>query len=301
MAVSSELGEQKEVRLSHGTIRYRERGQGEPVVFAHGLLVNGDLWRKVVPALADGYRCITPDLPLGSHAVPFEPGADLTPAGLADLIADFTEAVGAGGGTLVANDTAGALSQVLVTRRPDAVGRLVLTPCDAFENFLPWMFKPLRIMGGYIPGSAAVLGNIMRVRALQRSAAAFGWLTKRGFPPEIADSFLEPARSNRGARRDVAKVLRGIHKRYTLDAAAELPGWGKPALVVWATEDRVFPLEHGRRLAQLLSAEIVEVDDSYSFVPEDQPERLAEVLRRFLATRASAGAGAGTAARTAGS
>ena len=281
MAISPELGEQKEVRLPQGTIRYRERGQGEPLVFAHGLLVNGDLWRKVVPALADGYRCITPDLPLGSHEIPAEPGADLTPAGLAELIADFTEAVGAGGGTLVANDTAGALSQVLVTRRPEAVGRLVLTPCDAFDNFLPWMFKPLRILGGYVPGSALALGNIMRVRALQRSPAAFGWLTKRGFPPEIADSFIAPPRSNSGARRDVAKVLRGIHKRYTLDAAAKLPDWGKPALVVWATEDKVFPLEHGRRLAKLLSAEIVEVADSYSFMPEDQPERLAQAVREF--------------------
>ena len=283
MAISNELGEQKEVRLPQGTIRYRERGQGEPLVFAHGLLVNGDLWRKVVPALADGYRCITPDLPLGSHEIPVAPHADLTPTGLADLLADFIEAAGAGGGTLVANDTAGALGQILVTRRPDAAGRLVLTPCDAFENFLPWMFKPLRILGGYVPGAAMGLAQILRARPLQRSPAAFGWLTKHGFPPEIAESFLTPARTNSGARRDVAKALRGIHKRYTLDAAPRLPEWGKPALVVWATEDKVFPLQHGRRLAQLLQAELVEVGDSYSFVPEDQPARLAEAIRGFLA------------------
>lgn len=282
MAVSEALGEQKELRLPQGTIRYRERGEGEPLVLAHGLLVNGDLWRRVVPALADRHRCITPDLPLGSHEVPVERSADLTPTGLADLIADFMEGVGAGGATLVANDTAGALSQILVTRRPEAAGRLVLTSCDAFENFLPWMFKPLRIVGGYIPGSSIALGNIMRFRPLQRSPAAFGWLTKRGFPKEIADSFIVPPRSNRGVRRDVGKVLRGINKSYTLDAAGKLPGWGKPALVVWASEDRVFPLEHGRRLAQLLSAELVEVGDSYSFVPEDQPERLVETLRGFL-------------------
>lgn len=281
MAVSAELGVERELELPQGPVRYRERGEGPALVFAHGLLVNGDLWRKVVPLLAGDYRCITPDLPLGSHQLAVARDADLTPPGLADLLGDFVEAAGAKGGTLVANDTAGALSQILVTRRPDAVAGLVITSCDAFENFLPWMFKPLRIIGGYVPGSAALLGQAMRLRPLQRSPAAFGWLTKSGFPGEIADSFIAPPRSNPGVRRDVAKVLRGIDKRHTLAAADDLPGWGGRSLVVWAREDRVFPLEHGRRLAGLLSADLVEVEDSYSFIPEDQPARLAEAIREF--------------------
>jgi pimeloyl-ACP methyl ester carboxylesterase len=283
MAISSELGAVKELELPQGPVRYRERGEGEPLVFAHGLLVNGDLWRKVVPLLADGYRCITPDLPLGSHELPAKRDADLTPPGLADLLGDFVEAAGATHGTLVANDTAGALSQILVTRRPDAVARLVLTSCDSFENFLPPMFKPLRVLGGYVPGSAAVLGQAMRLRLLQRSPAGFGLLTKNGFPPEIATSFVAPSRSSSAVRHDLAKVLRGIHKRHTLEAAEKLPRWSGRALVVWARDDRVFPLEHGRRLAELLSADLVEVEDSYSFVPEDRPDRLAQVTREFVA------------------
>jgi pimeloyl-ACP methyl ester carboxylesterase len=283
MAISAELGAERELELPQGRVRFRERGDGPPLVFAHGLLVNGDLWRKVVPLVADSHRCITPDLPLGSHRLPVAPDADLTPPGLADLLADFIEAAGARDGTLVANDTAGALSQILVTRRPDAVGRLVLTSCDAFENFLPLMFKPLRILGGYVPGSPAVLGQAMRLRVLQRSPAGFGLLTKGGFPPEIAESFVAPSRSDSGVRRDLSKVLRGIHKRHTLEAADRLPGWGGRAVVVWARDDRVFPLDHGRRLAGLLSAELVEVEDSYSFVPEDRPDAVA------AATRALAG------------
>ena len=55
------------MQLPQGTIRYRERGTGEPIVFVHGALVNADLWRKVVPELAKDFRCIAPDLPLGSH------------------------------------------------------------------------------------------------------------------------------------------------------------------------------------------------------------------------------------------
>ena len=68
MAQSPALGSVREIELPQGTLRYRETGEGPPVLFVHGLLVNGDLWRKVVPGLADRYRCITPDLPLGSQS-----------------------------------------------------------------------------------------------------------------------------------------------------------------------------------------------------------------------------------------
>src|SRR5919199_4002819 len=88
------LGDRREVELPHGTIRYRERGSGEPVVFVHGILVNGDLWREVVPRLADRYRCIVPDLPLGAHEVPMDEDADLSPPALARLIVDFAGALG---------------------------------------------------------------------------------------------------------------------------------------------------------------------------------------------------------------
>ena len=77
MALSDSLGTAKTVRLGRATIDYRERGEGSPIVFVHGLLVNADLWRHVVPPLADaGHRCIAPDWPLGSHSTPV-PDADV--------------------------------------------------------------------------------------------------------------------------------------------------------------------------------------------------------------------------------
>lgn len=283
MSVSESLGTQKEVRLAQGAIRYRERGAGPPVVFAHGLLVNGDLWRKVVPALAAGHRCITPDLPLGSHEVPMEPGADLSTPGIAGILGDFIEAVGAAGGTLVANDTGGALSQVLVTTRPEVVGRLALTSCDAFDVYPPAHFKAFRLVVGYVPGLPVVLSQLARLRPLQRSPAAFGWVAKRPIDAEIVESYTRPARASGGIRRDVVKVLRGIHARHTQEAAARLSGFGKPAIVIWASGDKLFPVDLGRRLATVLGADFVEVPDSYTFIAEDQPERLAEALRGFLA------------------
>ena len=66
-----------------------------------------------------------------------------------------------------------------------------------------------------------------------------------------------------------------------------LPGFNHPALVVWAAGDRVMPPEHGRRLAELLpQGRLVEVGDSYTLIPLDQPARLAQIIQDF--TRASA-------------
>ena len=88
-------------------------------MFIHGALVNADLWRKVVPLLATDFRCIAPDLPLGSHELPMPAGADLCPPGVAELIADFLDALDLENVTLVGNDTGGALCQMLVTQHPD--------------------------------------------------------------------------------------------------------------------------------------------------------------------------------------
>jgi pimeloyl-ACP methyl ester carboxylesterase len=127
------LGVARELELPQGRLRCFEAGSGPPVVFAHGLLVNANLWRKVVARLSPEYRCVALELPLGSHTLPMPGAADLTPYGLADLIADALEALEQV--TLVGNDTGGALCQMVVTRRPDRIGRLVLTSCDYRDNF----------------------------------------------------------------------------------------------------------------------------------------------------------------------
>src|SRR4051794_29381962 len=93
MSSRVDLGTEHEVRIGESTVRYRESGQGRPVVFVHGFLVNGDLWSKVVPELNGDFRCIVPDWPLGSHTEPMDENADLTARGVARLIAGFLEAL----------------------------------------------------------------------------------------------------------------------------------------------------------------------------------------------------------------
>jgi pimeloyl-ACP methyl ester carboxylesterase len=270
-------------RTSAGIVGYREYGAGTPILFVHGLLVNGSLWRKVAPLVAAHYRCIVPDWPLGSHNVPLNQGADLSPTGLARLISEFISALNLEGVTVVANDTGGALCQILITQYPERIRGLVLTDCDAFDNFLPPAFRPLQ-RAAQLPGVLFLIAQLMRFRAVRQLPNAFGWLAKRPIEPGVVREWMRPLQGNRAIRHEVKKVLAGISSRYTLEAARKLKGFPQPVLIAWAREDRFFPYEHAERLKALFpNARLEPVDDSFSFVPEDQPERLAELILGFVA------------------
>ena len=276
-----------EIELSAGHIRYRDTGSGPTIVFIHGVLVNGTLWRKVVPELEDRFRCIVPDLPLGSHTIPMKPSADLSPPGVARLIGEFIEELDLRDVTLVANDTGGALTQILMAEKPERVARVVLTPCDAFDNFLPPMFRPLQWLAR-VPGAVYPIAQSLRLPAARRLPLAFGWLTKRRIPNDVTAEWLRPGQTDKGIRRDIASLLKQIKPRYTNEAAERLGAFDRPVLLAWAPEDRFFPFEHARRLADILpDARIEEIDDSYTFVSEDQPQRVAQLVGDFAAAGAA--------------
>ena len=272
-----------EARLSQGLIRYRDTGAGRPLVFVHGLLANSRLWRKVIALLEPRFRCVAPDLPLGSHRLPMNSDADLTPPGLARLIADFIAALGLDNATVVANDTGGALCQLLITTHPEHVSRLVLTPCDAYDNFPPPAFRGL-VAAAKVPGAIAMLMQALRVPTLRNLPLAYGWLAKYPVDAAIMRDYVEPARIDRKIRRDLRKVLGSMSSRYTLKAAEEFGGFHGRVLIAWAPEDRFFPIEHAHKLAAAFrDARLETIPDSYTFVAEDQPAALARLIEEFMA------------------
>ncbi len=273
----------KTVDLPQGTIAYTETGSGRPIVFIHGFLVDGTLWREVTPLLEVDFRCIVPDLPLGSHRTAMNPDADLSPPGVAAIIAGFLDALDLEDVVLVGNDTGGAMCQLVATRHPERLGALVLTPCDSYKDFLPLAFRYLQVVAR-VPGALPALLLTMRPRAMRRAPIAYGWLTKRRIGDELLDRWVEPAMGDAGVRRDVRKLLRGISSSYTLEAAEKLASFDRPALIAWATEDRFFKLENGRRLAAAIpNARLELVDDSRTFVSLDQPQELSRLIADFAA------------------
>jgi pimeloyl-ACP methyl ester carboxylesterase len=278
-----------EIELPQGTIRYRDTGTGEEaVVLLHGLLVGGQLWSAVVRQLEGEFRVIVPDLPLGVHTLALKPEADCSPAGIAQLIADFLEALDLREVTLVGNDTGGGLCQLVAVHHPDRVARIVLTPCDAFEVFPPALFKPL-VWAARLPGGLTAYLQPLRLRSLQRLPIAFGWLTKRGLDGAVVDTWLHAYFGNAGVRRDVTAFVRAAKPQVMKELGARLASFEKPVLVAWASDDRHFNWGLAERLVRAFpNARLERIEDSYTFVAVDQPERTAQVIREFVRETAEA-------------
>lgn len=279
MSISTELGSVREAGLRQGRIQYRERGSGEPIVFVHGMGVNGDLWRKIVPTLATAYRCITPDWPFGSHELPMKRSADLSPPGIARLIAGFLEALELEDVTLMGNNTGGGFSQIVAANHPERLARLILTDCDAFENFPPRWTKLMTKLG-WFPGAMRLLSFVLWPHRMKLLAAKP--VTQTGFPPKVGRSYVSQTRSF-GVYRDAARVARQLKPIHTLVAAARLRNFDKPTLILWSPEDRFFPYAHGWRLAQMIpGSRLVEVYGSKAFLSEDQPEQTRRAITAFM-------------------
>jgi pimeloyl-ACP methyl ester carboxylesterase len=279
------------IDLAQGRINYRVAGPANggkpPVVFLHGLLVNGELWTGVADALAaQGVRSYAPDLPLGAHSIALNAGADLSPRGVARLVLGFIEALGLEDVTLVGNDTGGALAQFVIDTDAARIGRLVLTNCDAFDQFPPPPFDSL-VKAGAAPGRLHVLIAMMQPTWLRHSRLGFGPLTAGPLDAALTRRWIAPLLADAGVRRDTARFMRAIAPADLLDVSTRLGRFAKPVLLVWGAADRFFKLDFGRRLAAAFpDVRLVEIEDGRTFVPLDEPERLArEILAAFYARR----------------
>jgi len=246
-------------------------------------MMDASLWDGVIAGLPAGYRCVAPTLPLAAHRHAMNADADLSLPGLARLLAEFLDRLDLHDVTLVGNDTGGAIAQLLMSEGADRVGRVVLVSCDAFDNWPPGLTgKVLALTGKLPPLVFGLFMQQMRLRPLRRLPVAFGWLTKRG--DAVTARWMRPVLRQAEIRRDAVRVLRAVFadRDVLVRAAERLPGFGRPALVVWASEDRVMPPAHGRRLAELIpDARLVQVGDSYTLIPLDQPGILARVIGEF--------------------
>jgi pimeloyl-ACP methyl ester carboxylesterase len=289
------LGEARSVEVGAGTLDYFDRGAGPVLLFSHGWLANANLWRKVVDLLHDRFRCLTLDLPLGSHRAPTRPDADLGPDGVAGMIADVLQRLDLSDATLVGNDSGGAYSQMALARHGDRIGdrvaRLVLTSCETpYDEWPPQPFSGL-------PAAAAdpvVLGRLLKALedpAIRATPPAYGLLLKRPVEIEVSDSYALPASRDEGVLHDVAKAMSSATTAPVREAGERLIADAEiPVLLIWSEEDEVFPIAHAERYASALRhGRLVRIQDSFSFTPEDQPEAVAGAIAATASTSRSSG------------
>ncbi|GAA2800016.1 alpha/beta fold hydrolase [Nonomuraea dietziae] len=271
-----------DIDLSAGRIDYTDTGgPGETVVLVPGLAFDESVWQAVVEDLRTDYRVVVPVLPIGSHRRPMRPEADLSAQGVADVLAEFMERLDLRDVTLVQNDAGTA--QLLVGVRDARIGRLVLTSCEALENYPPGVQGRTLHAASRVPGGLFLLLQSFRVPFLVRMRTSLGGMAKRPIPYELVRRWYGPLLTDAEVRRDFAKFCRSVDKDTYLKAAERLRGFRGPALVAWGAEDRMMPPRTGRRLAALLPrGEYVEIPDSRTLIPLDNPGGLCAELRRFI-------------------
>ena len=275
--------ERLETRL--GPLAWRSSGRGPALVFFAGALANHDLWRDVVVALEDRYRCITIDLPLGAHPWPLAPGADRSATSLARLLLDCLELLGVEDATVVANDTAGGLLLLsLATGHPALarVGRLVLTNCDSYDQFPPDALRKGTAVARTLPRLARALVRLqVRSAAMQRKIVSS--VAASGLDHERAESFFGPARRDLRVAGDLVAAMAGFRPQLLIDAAEAIPRFDRPVLLIWGESCGFFPMAHARRLASdFPRATLVSVPGAKAWVPVDNPAAVADAITGFV-------------------
>jgi len=257
-------------------------------VCVSGFIMGGSLWSELASRLASqGLRCITPDFPTGAHREPLAPGTDVSPRGVARIVAAFLDALDLDDVVLVGNDSGGAISQLVAAEHPERLGALVLTNCDTFEHFPPSFFKAL-VTAAKLPGALKAALLPLRTAAARRSPVGYGLLSHSDVD-HLAREWVQPVLSDDRILDEVRRFTIAIDPADTIAAARKLEHFDKPILLAWGTDDKLFPPDHARRFAaEVPGARLELIENSRTFVMLDQPDRLAELVSEVARSPAPA-------------
>lgn len=290
-AGAATLVPRRTTHLAVGPVAYvdQDHPDAPAALFVHGVLVNADLWRNVLPGVADVRRCVAPDLP-AHGATPAPPGdgpsATLSLVGLAGMLDELCAALALDRVDVVANDTGGAVAQVFAARFPHRIRTLTLTNCDVHDNFPPESFKPfvdLAAAGEFGPMVAGMAQDL----TLARSEAGFaqGYAQPDRLSDALLQSYLGPFVPDQG---------KGLERFLTSSSADELMAVEPllaqlqvPAQVAWGTADRFFEPSWAHRLAEMIPGveRVTLVPDAMLFWPDERAADLVALLRDFWSNR----------------
>jgi len=205
---------------------------------------------------------------------------DTSPTAIANIIVALLDTLDLDDVTLIGNNTGGAICQMVITQHPQRIGRLVLTNCDAFEHFLPAPANVFQLLPR-IPGLMRLFTFSMRSPLLQRLLIT---LLAHSIPDAaVCASYFIPIQTQPGVLANLTMTLRTITKRDTLAAAALFPHVRQPVLIVWGKDDFIFRPSFAKRLgAAFAHAQVVYIAGSRTFVPEDQPSVLSQLVADFV-------------------
>jgi pimeloyl-ACP methyl ester carboxylesterase len=273
----------------HGHRRaYVMTGSGPALLLLHGLGCDHTTWLPVIGALAKRYTVVAPDL-LG-HGASDKPRADYSVGGFANGMRDLLTVLGIDKATVVGHSFGGGVAMQFAYQFPERTERLVLVGSGGLGPEVSPAIRAITMTGFYqvlglltMPGIRHV--GVGGLRTLSRT----GLQEFRDFDEVAAiyDSFRDPA-----ARAAVRHVVRAVvdwqgqivtmaDRAYLTDAM--------PMCVIWGDQDRVIPVSHAERAAELAPKARIEILPNAGHFPhKDHPERFVRILHDFIRTTSPA-------------
>ena len=255
-------------------MRWEEAGEGQPVVFVHGIPTTPRLWRHVVPKVRA--RSMAWEMVGYGASIPEGRDRDISVARQAGYLADWMREVGLGdGAVVVGHDLGGGVAQILAVRHPELVRGLVLMNCICYDS---WPVAPVKA----IRASGPLFGRLPDA-AFRRFYAAFlrgGHDDRERWRESVSEHL--PFYEKAGGGEALVRQARSLNVRDTLGVAAQIPHLDVPARLVWGAADGFQPIGYGYRLAYELGGSIERIEGGMHFVPEDHPEQVAGAVNGLL-------------------
>jgi pimeloyl-ACP methyl ester carboxylesterase len=278
------------VETASGPAGYVDVGTGPAAVFVHGVGTSGYLWRRVIEQVAAHRRCIAVDLP-GHGSTPVTADQDVSLGALARFVADACDALELGEIDLVANDTGGAVAQIVAAREPARLRSLTLTDCDTHDRVPPKAFLPtvLAARAGLLAPAARLIAR--RPALARKRLFGSGYQDPSAMSDELLAAWSSRMAGTPAAARQFQRFVAGLRPDDLLAVEPALARLEVPTLIVWGTDDVFFPLSDAHWLRDTIpgAGEVVEVQGGRLFFADERPDELAEALLRHWSAPAPTG------------
>ncbi|WP_278262245.1 alpha/beta fold hydrolase [Nocardia sp. AG03] len=273
--------ESRFLEIDGHTVHYVDEGSGPTLLFLHGNPTWSFLWREVIRALRDDFRCVALDYPGFGLSTP-KAGYRYLPEEHADVVAGFVDALGLEAVTLVGQDWGGIIGLAVAQRRPGVFDRLALAntwawPVNGVAHFEAF---------GRLVGGPPVRFLVRRFNLLVRAFIPTGHRRRK---PTAAEMAHYSKALDTPERRQASAVLPGqvlASREFFAEIEAGLPDIAHlPTLIVWGDADIAFrPQERERLEATFADHTTVIVEGAGTYVESDAPEEFVTAIRDWTAS-----------------
>lgn len=256
-------------------MRWLEAGDGQPVVFLHGIPTSPGLWRHVVPSV-EGARCLAWEMVGYGASIAEGFSRDISVARQADYLLAWMQAVGVEQAILVGHDLGGGVAQIAAVSSSRRVRGLVLMNAIAYDS---WPVLPVKMIRGLSMGVERLPNSAFE--PMLRLFVQHGHNNRARANESFNEHWQHYAAADSAAAAFVRQV-RALDSRDTLAVAQQLPALALPARLIWGVRDRFQTVGHGYRLAHDLNARLERIEGAKHFVPEDHPVRVAGAVNDLI-------------------